>query len=68
MEKTTALGLTFEYQEYLLEQMDSNEVVHIYSKITIIKSNNPKFKAGDKIDQISISEKIYFEHEDGTPY
>jgi hypothetical protein len=61
-------GLQFSYEEKCIEKIDENEMVEIYSKIVILKSDNNKFKKEDKIEQISIISKIHFEHEDGTPY
>ncbi len=61
-------GLHFSYEEKYIEKIDENEMVEIYSKIVILKSDNNKFKKGDKIEQISITSMIHFEHEDGTPY
>lgn len=68
MNEKTFNGFTFLFEEKVIEQITQFEIVEVYSKITIIKSTNPKFKDGDKIDQISIHSTIYFEHEDGTPY
>lgn len=68
MEHKTSNGIKFEYEEYTFEKIDSNETVHVYNKLKIIKSENPEFEMGDKIEQISISEKIFFENEDGTKY
>jgi len=61
-------GLHFSYEEKSIEKIDENETAEIYSKIVILKSDNNKFKKGDKIEQISIISTIHFEHEDGTPY
>jgi hypothetical protein len=61
-------GVQFSYEKKHTEKIDENEMVEIYSKIVILKSDNNKFKKGDKIDQISITSMIHFEHEDGTPY
>jgi len=61
-------GLQFSYEEKCIEKINENEMVEIYSKIVILKSDNNKFKKGDKIEQISIISTIHFEHEDGTPY
>ena len=61
-------GLHFSYEEKCTEKIDENEMVEIYSKIVILKSDNNKFKKGDKIEQISIISTIHFEHEDGTPH
>jgi hypothetical protein len=68
MNTITFNGLHFSYEEKCIEKFDENEMVEIYSKIVILKSDNNKFKKGDKIDQISITSMIHFEHEDGTPY
>ena len=64
----TSNGITFNYEEHSIETIDVTEEVHVFSNVTIVKSSNPKFKPGDKIEQISIRENIYFEHDDGTPY
>ncbi len=61
-------GLHFSYEEKDIEIIEENEIVEVYSKIIILKSNNNKFKKGEKIDQISIHSTIYFENEDGTSY
>jgi transcription elongation factor len=61
-------GIHFSYEEKNIQIIDENEIVEIYSKILILKSNNNKFKPGDKIEQISICSTIHFEHEDGNPY
>lgn len=66
--KLTFNGMTFSYEDKIVEVFDLAEQVEVYIKITILESNNPKFKKGDLIDQISIESKIHFEHEDGTPY
>ena len=68
MNHKTFHGFTFSYENLTIETIDSYEVVEIYSNITIIESNVPKFKKGDFIEQISIECKLHFEHEDGTPY
>lgn len=61
-------GVHFSYEEKCIEKINENEMVEIYSKIVILKSDNNKFKQGDKVEQISITSMIHFEHEDGTPY
>jgi hypothetical protein len=68
MSNTVFNGLHFSYEEKCIEKIDENEMVEIYSKTVILKSDNNKFKKGDKIEQISIISTIHFEHEDGTPY
>jgi hypothetical protein len=61
-------GLHFSYEEKCIEKIDEDEIAEVYSKIVILKSDNKKFKKGDKIDQITIISNIHFEHEDGTSY
>lgn len=61
-------GIHFSYEKKYIDIIYENEIVEIYSNIVILKSDNNKFKQGDKIEQISICSKIHFEHEDGTPY
>ena len=68
MNTITFNGLQFSYEEKCTEKIDENEMVEIYCKIVILKSDNNKFKKGDKIEQISIISTIHFENEDGTPY
>ena len=61
--------LTFSYEEENIESINSEEQVHVYSNVIILKSNfDSKFKVGDKIQQVSICSQISFEYEDGTNY
>lgn len=68
MNTATLNGLKFSYVEKITEHIDEDEYFDIYCKVTILESNNSRFNAGDQVDQISVSHKIHFEHEDGTSY
>ena len=61
-------GIKFVYEDKCVGQIDANEIVETYSKITILESENHKFKKGDKLEQISISSTINFEQEDENLY
>jgi hypothetical protein len=45
-----------------------NDYGEVYSDIIVLESNNPKFKKGDKIEQITVSITLHFEYEDGREY
>jgi hypothetical protein len=60
--------VTFTYETKTICPIDVDEYVEVYSNIVIVKSNNPKFKIADKIEQISVEIKLHYEHTDGTPY
>lgn len=61
-------GFTFTYDEKVIEEIEDNQYVEVYSNVVVVKSNNPKFKAGAKIEQISVSVAIHFEYADGREY
>jgi hypothetical protein len=65
---TLGNGFTFTYDEKVIEEIEDNEYVEVYSNVVVVKSNNPKFKAGTKIEQISVSVAIHFEYADGREY
>ncbi len=65
---TLGNGFTFTYDEKVIEEIEANEYVEVYSNVVVLKSNNPKFKAGTKIEQISVSVAIHFEYADGREY
>jgi hypothetical protein len=65
---TLGNGLTFTYDEKVIEEIEDNEYVEVYSNVVVVKSNNPKFKAGAKIEQISVSVALHFEYADGREY
>ncbi len=67
---TTINGFTFSYEKMIINEtyIDNRGCEYIYLNVIIIESKNPKFKKGDKIDQITVSSFIYFEKEDGTEY
>lgn len=61
-------GFTFSYEEKHVEEIGTNDYCEIYSGVVVFESNNPKFQRGDKIDQITVSVTLHFEHEDGSEY
>lgn len=61
-------GFTFSYETVTTEPYELNEYCDVYSNIVVIESDNPKFKKGDKLDQITVSIKLHFERADGTEY
>lgn len=61
-------GFTFTYNEKVIEEIEDNQYVEVYSNVVVVKSNNPKFKAGAKIEQISVSVALHFEYADGREY
>ncbi len=67
---TTINGFTFSYEKMIINSICINNICckYIYLNVVTIESNNPKFKKGDKIYQITVSRCIYFEKEDGTEY
>jgi hypothetical protein len=65
---TLGNGFTFTYDEKVIEELEDNEYVEVYSNVVVVKSNNPKFKAGAKIEQISVSVALHFEYADGREY
>ena len=65
---TLGNGFTFTYDEKVIEELEDNEYVEVYSNVVVVKSNNPKFKAGAKIEQISVSVALHFEYADGNEY
>jgi hypothetical protein len=65
---TLGNGFTFTYDEKVIEEIEANEYVEVYSNVVVVKSNNPKFKAGAKIEQISVSVALHFEYADGREY
>jgi hypothetical protein len=65
---TLGNGFTFTYDEKVIEEIEANEYVEVYSNVVVVKSNNPKFKAGAKIEQISVSVVLNFEDADGREY
>ena len=65
---TLGNGFTFTYDEKVIEELEDNEYIEVYSNVVVVKSNNPKFKAGAKIEQISVSVALHFEYADGNEY
>jgi hypothetical protein len=65
---TLGNGFTFTYDGKVIEEIEANEYVEVYSNVVVVKSNNPKFKAGTKIEQISVSVAVHFEYADGREY
>jgi hypothetical protein len=61
-------GFTFSYEDKCVEEIGMNDYGEVYSDIIVLESNNPKFKKGDKIEQITVSITLHFEHEDGREY
>jgi hypothetical protein len=46
IKKVVFNGFSFSYEEMIIEHID------VYTNIIVLESNNPKFKIGDKIEQI----------------
>lgn len=65
---TTFNGFTFSYEEKCVEEIAFDEYCEVYSDIIVLESNNPKFKKGDKIEQITIACTVHFEYKDGREY
>lgn len=59
---------TFSYEEKCVVKIAFDEYCEVYSDIIVLESNNPKFKKGDKIEQITIASTVHFEYKDGREY